>query len=380
MRPDLVVVPAPRFDADLRVQAIAKPLQRQVLVAELPVERFVGAVLPGLPGSMNAVSICAVCSQRRMARATNSGPLSDRTYRGAPWTLTSCVSTSMTRPERIPPATSIAMHSRVNSSMTVRHFNVRPSAHVSNTKSGTPHVIDRRRRQRPRLPQWREGAIVSSFGWSEHRQAGQPELVEGRERPSRGLGRSPIQFTTPAACPSVAASGRGPCARCRGAARRSRSCRAPVRAPVSPSPARSSSTASLSGWSIRIRISGSSPGARRIVRRDAWISGESSAGTSVPSTSASATSRRISFTSWRTLPGHAYSSRYSSVSSSSARRPFFELLGELPEVVVDQRRNLLAPLAQRRQLQPDDVEAVEEVLAEAAFATSASRGRRWWRR
>ncbi len=35
--------------------------------------------------------------------------------------------------------------------------------------------------------------------------------------------------------------------------------------------------------------------------------------------------------------------------------------------MLDQRRNLLAPLAQRRQPQADDVEAVEEVLAEAAL-------------
>ena len=39
----------------------------------------------------------------------------------------------------------------------------------------------------------------------------------------------------------------------------------------------------------------------------------------------------------------------------------------LAQVVIDERRDLLAPLAQRRQLQADDVEAVEEVLAEAAL-------------
>ena len=33
--------------------------------------------------------------------------------------------------------------------------------------------------------------------------------------------------------------------------------------------------------------------------------------------------------------------------------------------MLDERRDLLAPLAQRRQPQPDDVEAVEEVFAEA---------------
>ena len=48
MRPDLVVVPAPGFDADLGVSAIAEPQQREVLVAQLPVEGLVGAVLPRL--------------------------------------------------------------------------------------------------------------------------------------------------------------------------------------------------------------------------------------------------------------------------------------------------------------------------------------------
>ena len=51
----------------------------------------------GLPGSMCAVSICAPVSQRRIARETNSGPLSERRYFGAPWTLTSFERISMTR-------------------------------------------------------------------------------------------------------------------------------------------------------------------------------------------------------------------------------------------------------------------------------------------
>ena len=71
----------------------------------------------------------------RIALETNSGPLSLRRYRGAPWTLTSLESTSMTRLERMLPATSIAKHSRVYSSMTVRHFNCWPLAQASKTKS-----------------------------------------------------------------------------------------------------------------------------------------------------------------------------------------------------------------------------------------------------
>ena len=45
MRTDLVVVAPPLLRPDLGVDAIPKPLQRQELVAELAVERFVGAIL-----------------------------------------------------------------------------------------------------------------------------------------------------------------------------------------------------------------------------------------------------------------------------------------------------------------------------------------------
>ena len=50
-------------------------------------------------------------------------------------TLTSGARTSITRPERMPPATSIARHSRVHSSTIVRHVSVCRFAQVSNTKS-----------------------------------------------------------------------------------------------------------------------------------------------------------------------------------------------------------------------------------------------------
>ena len=49
MRPHLVVVLSPLLDPDLRVHAVPKPLEAQELVAELPVERFVGGILPRLP-------------------------------------------------------------------------------------------------------------------------------------------------------------------------------------------------------------------------------------------------------------------------------------------------------------------------------------------
>lgn len=64
--------------------------------------------------------LCEIHS--RVARLTNSGPLSERRNSGAPCTLTSLDRTSMTRLERIELATSMARHSRVNSSTTVRHL------------------------------------------------------------------------------------------------------------------------------------------------------------------------------------------------------------------------------------------------------------------
>ena len=93
----------------------------------------------------------------RIALETNSGPLSDLRYFGAPWTLTSLESTSITRLERMLPATSIARHSRVYSSITVRHFSCCPFAQASNTKSyahryPAPLAGNGRGRPRPRGP------------------------------------------------------------------------------------------------------------------------------------------------------------------------------------------------------------------------------------
>ena len=131
----------------------------------------------GFPGSISAVSMPASPSQRKMAVATNSGPLSDRRCRGAPCTLTSWASTSITRPERMPPATSIARHSRVHSSTIVRHLSVCRFAQVSNTKSyahtwfravggsgrGRPVATRRRGRRRGTCnPAWRQSRCVRS--------------------------------------------------------------------------------------------------------------------------------------------------------------------------------------------------------------------------
>jgi hypothetical protein len=50
----------------------------------------------------------------------------------------------MTRPERMPPATSIATHSRVHSSTTVKHFQRLPIRARVEEEVVRPDVIDRR--------------------------------------------------------------------------------------------------------------------------------------------------------------------------------------------------------------------------------------------
>ena len=78
VRPVFVVVTPPPLDADLGFEAISKPFQAQTLVAELPVERFVGAILPGLARIDERGLDLRVATQRSIAVATNSEPLSDR--------------------------------------------------------------------------------------------------------------------------------------------------------------------------------------------------------------------------------------------------------------------------------------------------------------
>jgi len=70
----VVVMTAPLLDDHRRLRARPKPFQAQALIAQLAVERFVGAILPWLAGIVSAVSMSAVCSHRRIARDTNSGP------------------------------------------------------------------------------------------------------------------------------------------------------------------------------------------------------------------------------------------------------------------------------------------------------------------
>jgi hypothetical protein len=62
MRADLIVMPPPFFDADLRLDAVAKPLQAQALVPNFPLKDSSVAFSHGL-----AESMCAASIARRLA-------------------------------------------------------------------------------------------------------------------------------------------------------------------------------------------------------------------------------------------------------------------------------------------------------------------------
>lgn len=120
----------------------------------------------GLPGSLSAVSTGRPATSRgspglqtrvRCPSATNRLDLPEVQIPRAPWRLTSCVSTSMTRPERIRPARldrQAFPHELVTNCQAFRLAAVR--ADVEH-ESYAPHVIDCRRREQPR-PARRDGA------------------------------------------------------------------------------------------------------------------------------------------------------------------------------------------------------------------------------
>ena len=59
---------------------------------------------------------------------------------------------------------------------------------------------------------------------------------------------------------------------------------------------------------------------------------------------------------------------------------FAVLLAVLREEVLREQRDVVLPLAQRRQVDADDVQAVEEVLAEAPVLDHLPADRSWWPR
>ena len=135
MRPDLVAIPSPVFDEDACFEAVLNHSRFRHSSRNRPLKLSSVPFCQGLPGSMNAEPIFESMIHFRIAWLTNSGPLSERMCDGAPRSLTSLFSTSITRADRMPPATSIARHSRVYSSITVRHLICWPLAQASKTKS-----------------------------------------------------------------------------------------------------------------------------------------------------------------------------------------------------------------------------------------------------
>ena len=117
-----VVVLPPSLDDDLRLAAGAEPFHAQAFVAKLAVEALVGAVLPGLAGVDQGDLDVRLDDPFKDRLADELRAVSERKIAGAPCWLTSRASTSITRFERMLPATSIAKLSRVNSSTTVKHL------------------------------------------------------------------------------------------------------------------------------------------------------------------------------------------------------------------------------------------------------------------
>jgi hypothetical protein len=78
MRPDVVVVATPRFDADLGFEAIPKPRQRGVLIEELAVEGFVCSVLSRLGGIDERRCDCRALRPPQDGLRHGLGAVSDR--------------------------------------------------------------------------------------------------------------------------------------------------------------------------------------------------------------------------------------------------------------------------------------------------------------
>jgi len=77
MRAHLVEVPAPGFDDDPGLGARPEPLHAQALVAELAVETFQRAVLPGLAGIDQRGLDPLIDDPLQQRPRDDSGPLSE---------------------------------------------------------------------------------------------------------------------------------------------------------------------------------------------------------------------------------------------------------------------------------------------------------------
>ena len=117
-----------------------------------------------------------------------------------------------------------------------------------------------------------------------------------------------------------------------------------------------------------------------MVRREARISFDSSAGVSVASALGERDHAADLVGQLPEVAGPVVEQQVLEGLVAQGRVALALLVGEPADVVLDQRRDLLAPLPQRRDVEPERVEPVEQVLAEAAVGDQPPRGWRWWRR
>ena len=141
MRPHLVVLAPPVLDHDPRIDPVLEPLHAEALVAELPVEALRShPFCHGLPGIDQARSRCS-------PRQASAGSLSTRTPARCP-SAGSAVRPGRSRASPAPRSlarsgccqpSSIAKHSRVYSSITVKHFSAgRWRRHRTRSRRPTP--------------------------------------------------------------------------------------------------------------------------------------------------------------------------------------------------------------------------------------------------
>ena len=107
VRTNLVIVTAPGLDDDNGFSAIAKILHAEALVAKATVEALVDSILPAVAGRDVGRLEPFVSSPAQNRGGNELGAVVKAQVLGAPCTLTSSGRRSMTRPERMLPATSI---------------------------------------------------------------------------------------------------------------------------------------------------------------------------------------------------------------------------------------------------------------------------------
>ena len=122
MRANRAVVLHSFLNHDLRLGPTPGPFHRQAFVAKFAMKKIVQTVLSCLPRLNQSKIQRLPTAHLSSAFGTNSGPVSERWFSGDPRSQIRRYTTSITRIYLMLPATSIARHSRVNSSSTVRRL------------------------------------------------------------------------------------------------------------------------------------------------------------------------------------------------------------------------------------------------------------------